>query len=183
MTAEHGGEASRRYEPGFSPFGVAGQRAGELAYLLQGCLESPIKKLPYAPGETPHWTDDDRLTFRYLLDLEASMPALADEVHGLYVEQRFPAIMLFRANLPYGPGYWDWIPDRVEREGSSPYEEQLMRLYKEGYPGQGDEAAFAHMWVAWRRRLGEFSDPALLNNAGEALGELGGELLPNSPVG
>jgi hypothetical protein len=136
MPAERGGEAPRGHKPGYSPFGLAGQRTGELAYLLRGRLESPSRELPYAPNETPQWTDDDRLVFGDLLDLEASFPALADRAHERYVEQRFHAIGLFRAHLPYGPGYWEWIPDLVKRGGTVPYEEQLMRLYEYGYRDQ-----------------------------------------------
>jgi hypothetical protein len=206
MTAEQGGEASHGHEPGYSPYGLAGQRVGELACILRVRLAAPGQELPYLSGGTPCWTDEDRLAFGYLLDFDDSLPALARKVEdGDIKHDPFPAIDRFldmpplidarfdwHSSTRYEGGWWAWIKaardaawglngeqalELVKRGGSFPYEEQLIRLRREGYHTDG--AAFAHYWTTWRRCLPPFDDVYRHEDAHEALDEIVVQLLPH----
>jgi hypothetical protein len=193
MTAEHGGEAPQSHEPGYSPYGLAGQRVGELASILQVRLIAPGESLPYGPDETPRWTDEDRLAFGYLLEFEDSLPALAQTMGVQSASDSFPSLGVFGTAHPYG-GYWDWIKsardaawcvtadeanELMKRGGSFPYEEQFIRLRREGYYTNG--VTLAHMWTTWRRGLKPLDDPNFHEDVQETLSEITSELLPNGP--
>lgn len=175
-----------------SPYGVTGQRVGELAHTLQGRLASPDKELLYAPGERPRWTDDDRLVFGYVLDLGDSLSVLDKEFPAIgRLGSRFSSADTFESCLSFGDmrwfmasreAAWGVTPEEafelIRQGGSFPYEELIMRCWKtpEWNPSY-DGANLAAQWPEWRRGLGEHSDPLLLSDAAEALGELEHEML------
>jgi hypothetical protein len=193
VTRENRAEQSNAGEPR-SPYGITGQRVGELAQMLQGRLASAHKELPYAPGERPRWDDDDRLVFGYVLELEDSLAALEQELQVRDIQREFSSVTVYEMHLPYAHHMWDWIkakrdaawevtPDEayelVKRGGSFPYEELIMRRWKPIEGGTYDAYKMGAEWPEWRRGLGGQSDPWLLISAEEALDELGREMLPS----
>jgi hypothetical protein len=193
MSAEHGDERQRSHEPGYSPYGVAGQRTGELACILQLRLVAPGEPLPYGPGDTPRWTDDDRLAFGYLLDFDDSLHALDQVIGTPSVHDRLPELSDFDVAHPYAGGYWSWIknardaawgltPEQayelVKRGGSFPYEEQFIRLRQRK---QTDGEQFAHRWTTWRRRLAPLDDPHFHRDVREGLDTIIAYVLSNGP--
>ncbi len=202
MNTDYGGERLPKHEASHSPFGEAGQRIGELANTVRHHWRATTTDLPFTPGTTPRWDDDDRLTFGYLLDLEASFDELARDVGERHLENRFPAVSRLRACLPFGPGQWDWIKTErnaawhltsdeayglVRRGGSFPYEELIMRRWVPRYVDGADGTSLAVRWSAmrrgidWRVGLDVPADPAILDGAEEALDRLTAELLPSAP--
>jgi hypothetical protein len=192
MTVQREGETVQDHEPGYSPYGIAGQRTGELACILRVRLIAPGESLPYGPGETPRWTDNDRLAFGYLLDFDDSLPALAQAMAVKSVSDRISELSLFEMAHPYGGAYWGWIKmvrdaawrvtrdqayELARRGGSFPYEEQFIRLRREGYSTNGN--AFAHMWTTWRRGLPPEDDPLFHQDVREGLDAIIGHVLPN----
>jgi hypothetical protein len=194
MSAGHEGSALNSHEPGYSPYGAAGQRAGELACVLRVRLIAPGEPLPYDPDETPHWTDDDRVALGYLMDFDDSLPALANAMGVRSVGDRLPELNVFRVANPYGPSYLKWIKDArdaawgitpdqayelVKRGGSFPYEEQLMRLHRDAPDTDGE--AMVHRWTTWRRALKPLDDPHFHRDVQEGLDTTIAYVLPNGP--
>jgi hypothetical protein len=193
MGAQQGGEGSLGHEPGYSPYGAAGQRAGELACILRVRLIARGEPLPYCPGETPRWTDDDRLAFGYLLDFDDSLPALARAM-GVESVREIPGRELLEDAHPYVNPYLEWLQEArhaawgltsdqayelVKRGGSFPYEEQLLRLHR--LDPYTEAEATVHVWTAWRRALEPMSDPRYHRSARKALRTTIEAVLPNGP--
>jgi hypothetical protein len=199
MAAQHEAEALDDHEPRYSPYGVAGQYTGGLAGILRDRLIAPGEPLPYGLGETPRWTDDDRLAFGYLLDFDDSLPALAKAMGEKSVRDRISELGFFEMAHPYSGAYWEWVktardaawrltPDEayelVKRGGSFPYEEQFMYLrpepsYVDRHYTSGE--AFAHKWTTWRRGLAPEDDPIYHQDVRESLDAIIGHVLPNDP--
>lgn len=194
MGAMHGGESVQSHEPGYSPYGLVGQHTGKLAVILLARLIAPGEPLPYRPGETPHWTDDDRLAFGYLLDFDDSLPALAEAMGEESVRDRISELGFLDMAHPYGGADWEWIKavrdaawrltadqayELVRRGGSFPYEEQFIRLRSGGYNADGE--TFAHKWTTWRRGLAPEDDPIFHQDVRESLDAIIAHVLPNGP--
>jgi hypothetical protein len=204
MAAGQGGEGSPGESPHYSPYGLAGQQLGELAFKLAPYLASPTKEMPFAPGDTPRWTDDDRQTFwGELMDFEFSVPMLEREVEreakGDF-DRRFPNIVRFHAALPFSEDERRWYVaehgivweldvdkrmDALEKarveEGTDEeiaIEAQIIAL---GTQQGVDRRDFVRRWAAWRREVDEFAGQGQIDDARTALDLLGHELLPNTP--
>lgn len=192
MPTAQGGEGPQGHEQGQSPYNLAGRQVGELALMLHACMESPNSDMPFRPGDTPQWAQEDRDAMINLLWLERSLPMLKREVGG-EVEQHFPSVSRFHATIPFTKDerqwlvtedsqLWEWEPTQKEAEAHKldypVVDRQIIRVAPR-HNMDGDD--LVRRWAAWRRRVQEFTDQNGLDEAQQALNDLGRELFPYGP--
>jgi hypothetical protein len=187
MTTEHGSDGSGGI--GHEQYGIARREVGDFAFVLLDHLALVSKEMPFAPGDTPRWDDDDRQAFADLMDFEASVQGLEDEIQGDF-DSTFPNVSRFHAALPFSDEDRRWIVDErnmvwelesedlARIEGSFPFEARIITL---GLRQGVDRTDLVRRWAAWRRDADEFADQGKLEIACEALALIGRELLPGGP--
>ena len=201
MAAGQGGEGSPGESPLYSPYGENGRQVGESALKLLARLASPITEMPFAPGETQHWNDDDREAFRDFIDIEIGVQGFeADaEREGLDsdIDRRFPNIGRFHAALPFSDRERRWLPDHafLWSLGNDAYQEAMeavgMTAADDDTPieiqiitlGEQQQIAGRDLvvrWATWRRDIDQYAGEGRLDEAHTALDLIGRQMLPNA---
>jgi hypothetical protein len=195
MTTTPEGEQPRSNRSQYGPYGFEGRQVGECAVALWNEIVSADEAMPFTPGATPQWNDNDRLVFFNLMDFESSIPGLEDVVQG-DLDDHFSEVGFFRAALPftedeqqwlYGDGRitqeldendWEEMDEARAREGMVmvAIEAQIIRLGEQHHMAGAD---VVRRWAAWRREADEYEGQDTLSVARNALRSLVKRVTPD----
>ncbi len=189
MSAE-GGEALERGLP------LMLRDLGSYAFMLSSdIIKRCEESMPFAPDETPYWTDSDIRAFGGLLDFIRGAHALDERmerpIHKHYrrVGQLYKLLPLTDDERQWTYTAWshDWYrqpgdddemrwAETRNRNSRVAIDHQIITIGdREGV----DRRDFVRRWAAWRRHRDEFTDIRPFHNAMAALSDIGFAMNPH----